>query len=372
MLNVAFRVDASNRIGTGHVRRCLTLANQIRSKGGDVRFFCRSDEGNLNRFIQSQGYECHIIDTSSPCFSDQLDPITDIPLPYERLLPSSQISDASQFISLVSKWEVDWVIVDHYALGSIWERRIKSQFSSVKVFVIDDLVNRAHDCDILLDQTYLRSAMEYQQKVPKNCICLTGQAYSLIRDEFKKAYLMQRKQDLDSRNTLNILISLGGVDIDNATEKIIKAFHKLSSDVRQWIDLTVVIGNQSNQFANLKRLNQTEKIQMKLLKGTNEMAKLMMHSDLVVTASGTTVWEVCALNKAFILLKTAENQTDVFNKLAPKMQGAAYSDVKKLLAHIEHCQRVDFQNMAKFEPHKHFYVGFDGAEKVAEHLFRPL
>ena len=145
MLKVAFRCDASIQIGSGHVMRCLTLANELHDKGVEITFVCREHPGHLFDFIE----------TSKHC-------LMSLPLPtslavgklaHAQWLGVTQEEDARQSIeALKIIGHVDWLVVDHYALDVEWETAMR--VGTEHIMVIDDLADRKHDCDVLLDQNY--------------------------------------------------------------------------------------------------------------------------------------------------------------------------------------------------------------------------
>ena len=213
-MRIVFRVDASNRIGTGHVMRCLTLANELKLNDVDVEFVTRETEENLSDFISSKGYKVHILKPNGTtneeyCF-------------HSAWLESSWQNDVEETISVTQG--ADWLIVDHYAIDERWEKKIRPHVK--KIMLIDDLADRKHDCDLLLDQNYYQ---DMQTRYDGLCSAqkLLGPNYALLRPEFKEL----RKAIKPRSEIRRILISFGGVDADDYTLKSLEQLKDFAGEV---------------------------------------------------------------------------------------------------------------------------------------------
>jgi len=186
-MRVAIRVDASLEIGTGHVMRCLTLAGELRCKDARIVFVCRELSGHLCDLIASKGFEVYrlgfdnvLSDKSSLCSENGN---TDNQPAHAAWLGVDQYTDAQQTIDVLQKdspW--DWLIVDHYALGAYWESAMRGVAN--KIMAIDDLSDREHDCNLLLDQNYFQEPNKrYKGLLPEHCETLLGPNYALLRPE---------------------------------------------------------------------------------------------------------------------------------------------------------------------------------------------
>lgn len=205
-MKVVFRTDSSVQIGSGHVMRCLTLAEQLREMGVEILFICRELIGNLNDLIVSKGF--NLCPLPAP---EKFDVVLDwnqhaswLEVPWEK--------DANETTDCLKKsiGHADWLIVDHYALDTIWERRLRLQ--AANIMVIDDLADRPHDCNMLLDQNlYTNSESRYQGLVTENCLKFFGPRYALLRKEFIAARRQLRKRNGTIRRILiflEVLMSL--------------------------------------------------------------------------------------------------------------------------------------------------------------------
>lgn len=296
-----FRADASLQIGTGHIMRCLTLADALRDEGAECQFICREHPGNLIEYIQSKGYVTYRLPMCNQVDSDST---------HSDWLGATQAQDGDSCVAILERQNPDWLVVDHYALDARWERQVASNCNHL--MVIDDLADRPHFCDILLDQTFGRAHQDYLPWVPMSCKLLCGSNYALLRPEFARL----REYSLRKRvypQVKNLLINLGGVDRHNVTSTVLIALREsgLSNDSQ----LTVVMGTTSQWLYEVKKLLKDMPWPTRMLVGVNDMAQLMADSDLAIGAAGTTSWERCCLGLPTILIVLADNQYKIAQSL---------------------------------------------------------
>ena len=236
-MNIVFRTDASLQIGTGHVMRCLTLADELRQRGAVVSFVCREHPGNLIGLIEGKGYSVkRLPQPTSEYF------VTSEDVAHAAWLGVPWQQDATETLAALGKMQPEWLIVDHYALDCRWESILRPNVG--RIMVIDDLADRSHDCDLLLDQNlYQNMATRYDELVPATCAKLLGPKYALLRPEFAQARNNLRQRDGRVRR---ILVFFGGVDPTNETEKAIHALVSIAD--RQFaVDVVVGGGNPHKQ-----------------------------------------------------------------------------------------------------------------------------
>ena len=242
-MKVCFRVDASEKIGSGHVMRCLTLARELKKTGAKNYFVTRSHQSNKNKEIKENADELFSFETNSVeknIFETQ----------YEENLAVSWQQDAEDTINVLKQIKPDCLVVDHYSLDVKWHNKIRDYVKSI--VVIDDLANRSFYCDILIDQTYGRKKREYDPHVPNHCRLLLGSSYALLRREFKDARIEAIKSRKNKSEINHILISMGaGINL-NLINEILDALEMLS--VNHAYKVSVVIG-QSLNAENKERLS---------------------------------------------------------------------------------------------------------------------
>lgn len=280
--------------------RCLTLAKQLRSHGIETTFICRNFKGNSILFLKSQGVKVIVLPFPNNTNND---------LQWVR---QNWEIDATETISLIKDFNnsIDLIIVDHYALDIQWERKLRP--CTGRIMVIDDLADRQHDCDLLLDQNYyLNMEGRYNDLVPRNCKRLLGPNYALLREEF---YQAAEKPRVRSGKIDRILLFFGGTDPTGETVKVLEAIRELSISNLQ---VDVVVGSAN------PRKNQIEKKCSEIPNVTyycqvDNMAELMMKADLSIGAGGSTTLERCFLGLPTATVVTAKNQLETTHALSDK------------------------------------------------------
>lgn len=325
-MKVAFRADASLQIGTGHVMRCLTLADALAARGADCQFICGAHEGNLIEFIRGKGYGAHALPIAHEASTGLTapGPEASTPLAHSHWLGATQAQDAEACAPILAAQRPDWLIADHYALDARWECALAPHYR--KLMVIDDLADRPHACDLLLDQTFGRDAADYRALVPADCHLLCGSQYALLRPEFAalRPYSLQRRAQPALRE---LLITMGGVDKDNATGQVLHALRTCPLPAESRI--TVVMGATAPWLEDVRTQAQDMPWPTRVLVGVSDMAQLMADSDLAIGAAGATSWERCCVGVPTIMLVLAENQRKIAEALCEP--GAAHLfDASKL------------------------------------------
>lgn len=310
-MKVAFRTDASFEAGSGHVMRCLTLATALRSKGADVVFICRDLPGSLVDLLQSKGFFVQLL---PPIQMRRIDRSMAGRSIYAAWLGVPQELDALQTCQYFPSQLFDWMIVDHYGIDFEWEEIVSSKFRNL--MVIDDLADRYHCCDLLLDQTLGRQTDAYSRLVPKTCQVLTGVKYALLRPEFTAS----RSESLRRRRKSGIkhlLISMGGIDKDNITGKILNSLRKI--ELFNLDHITIVMGANAPWLESVQDIAaKPSSINTSVHVNVSDMDQLMSKADLAIGAAGSTAWERCCMGLPTIVAILAENQREVADALVEK------------------------------------------------------
>ncbi len=257
-MDVIIRTDASVAIGTGHVMRCLTIARLLRSNGCHVTFLMYFMPGHLIEHVESCGF---------------------------------QVIQEMQ--------EADVCIVDHYGIDKVWESAIRPHVR--KVVVVDDLANRQHDCDLLLDPNMLPDfTNRYRYLIPTHCVQLLGPSYLILRDEF----LLERiKVQSRSRVVQRLLVFMGGSDPTNETLKVLHALQR-AGQIFSHVD--VVVGSSNSQKSVIKGICRREGYHFYCQ--IDYLASLMGKADFSIGAGGSTTWERCYVGLPSASTIVAENQ----------------------------------------------------------------
>lgn len=299
-----FRVDASHDIGTGHVMRCLTLADRLRSAGGGSIFICREHGGHLADLIRSRGHVVELLPkgTAGGVTGE---------LAHSAWLGDSQSADAAAVSALAESFAPDWIIVDHYGLDVTWEEAVGGP--GRRIMAIDDLADRRHCCHILLDQNLGRQAADYDGLTPSHCRILTGARYALLRPEFVQC----REQALARRTAArpkSLLIALGGVDADNVTGRTLHALQY--GDLPDDLHITLVMGPAAPWRETIREMAAAMPSPTQLIVGAQNMATLMVEADAAIGAAGSTAWERCCLGLPTGMWVLADNQRLIAEALA--------------------------------------------------------
>lgn len=300
-MNVIIRADASTSIGSGHVMRCLTLAHRLKKeKNAKVVFVMRDLTGNLIDVVKKQGFD--ILKLSSANQKYTLNG-------YGLWLTVPMDVDAQQTIEILQYYlqehgcnAVDRLIVDSYALDEQWEQVLRPYCN--EIMVIDDLANRRHDCDILLDQNfYLNKDDRYAGLVPEHCKMLLGPEHALLREEFYEAQKHLRKRD---GNIKNILVFYGGSDLTNETEKAIKALVQLHDEGYNFT-ADIITGVSNSRREKIEKICRKYHFLHYYCQVSN-MAEFMNKADLMLGAGGSTTWERLYMELPALVTAVADNQ----------------------------------------------------------------
>lgn len=297
----AIRADASIQIGSGHIIRCLSLADQLKAQGHQCFFISRNNDGNLVDFVTQRGYQTCILE------NDQKNTELLLDTEYQKWLGVSEEYDAEQTASLIAVQyqRVDWVVVDHYGLSAKWEASLKN--IAEHILVIDDLANREHDADIILDCGVINSENDYKLLNQGKAKILLGAKYALLRPEFTEYRKKIKVNTLTSTAPkIKLLINLGGVDKDNLTTQILNIIENTVFPYE--VELTIIMGLNAPWKSTVIEKAKQLKYLTQVLVNVSNMAELMVNHDLAIGAAGSTAWERCCLGLPTIMICMADNQ----------------------------------------------------------------
>ena len=308
-MKVAFRSDASLAIGTGHVMRCLTLADTLRTRGVQSVFLCRDHVGHLHQVVQDRGYPLLSLGGVSMTSPSEAS--------YAQWLGVEPQRDADDTRCLLADLAVDWLIIDHYGIDAAWEHSLRSTCG--RIMAVDDLANRDHAVDALLDQNLGKTGAEYAARVPSSCKLLLGPSYALLRPEFPalRAKSLSRRGQGRLRR---LLITMGGVDLHNATGAVLEALCAWAPSTN--LEVKVVMGANAPWRDQVIQQARHLPFPTEVLVNVQGMGDLMCDADLAIGAAGSTAWERCCLGLPTLQLVLADNQRPIANALS--LTGAAH------------------------------------------------
>ncbi|MBS4195487.1 UDP-2,4-diacetamido-2,4,6-trideoxy-beta-L-altropyranose hydrolase [Lederbergia citri] len=323
-MNILIRTDASVEIGTGHVMRCLTVAQEMHKYGHQVTFVMRNLYGHLANLVKQHGFSVKMIHY-----------IGDFKLE----------EDVRETKGFLLKKMYDICVVDHYSIDIDWEEEIRPYVK--KIIAIDDLANRHHDCDLLLDQNMVRNYLKrYDELIPKHCEKLLGPRYLVLREEFIKVRQMAKPKN---GQISRLLVFMGGSDPTGETEKVLRAIDEFDTSFPQ-IDVVVGAANPNKEFIRTfcKKLELSYHCQI------NYLATLMSKADFSIGAGGSTSWERCYLGLPSSSTIVANNQieaTEEASRLGLLFNLGNHKNVtietyKFLLMNLEHMEQ-ELQSMSR-------------------------
>lgn len=290
---VAFRVDASRFIGSGHVMRCLVLARMLRASGATVRFICRLHPGHLVDLIRAEGFACDAL----ACLSPSPSPPTSEP---DYWLGAASDLDALEVVEVLGGHKPDWLVVDHYGIGEEWQRVLRPHCG--RLMVIDDLANRRHDCDLLLDQNLAdQQQSRYDSLVDERCIKLLGPRYALLHPD----YISLHQQSLPRCPPVRrVFAYFGAANSASVCGRVVRAFSQLAGDD---VTLDVVASPASASWAELADQVRND-ARVRLHGYVPSLAPLLQDADVAFGAGGATSWERCCVGVPSYVVTLAENQ----------------------------------------------------------------
>ena len=306
-VNIAIRTDASNLIGSGHLMRCLAIADELKKRGASVLFITAGEEQKWIDLMRGRGFTCETIETACADGVSLTDSDCNDTHKRARQYVVDWRRDSSQSREIIEGRDIDWLIVDHYGLDWQWESSIRDCVN--RILVIDDLADREHDCDALLDCVYGRMVDDYKSLVPKGCKLLLGAKYAPLRPEFLRWREIALERRRNIQGVKKILVSLGGTDKSNLTGEVLNQMSRLELPDNIEIDVVAGLG-----FAHLKRVEDqiaSLPVKFSLDVGANNMASRIVEADLGIGAIGVSTWERFCLGLPAVNLITEAHQLAV-------------------------------------------------------------
>lgn len=280
--------------------RCLALAEQLRRGGAQVLFISRDYPGNAQGAIAERGFAF----TSLPRSAD----VDRAEAPVQQWDEDAHATvTALNAHAPKSAW--DWLLVDHYGLDSRWEAKLASHVGMIGV--IDDLANRQHECDVLLDQNlHHGAASRYAGLVPERCRLFLGPRYALLRPEFAAVRRQPKPKLIRTNHTL--CVSFGGTDPTNATVQVLRAVAR--ADLAYW-HVDVIVNESHRRLHDIERMSK-HRGNCTVHVSPSDVASIVAGADFAVGGAGVSLWERCCLGVPSIIAAQAENQVGIGKEAA--------------------------------------------------------
>ncbi|MEB3828470.1 UDP-2,4-diacetamido-2,4,6-trideoxy-beta-L-altropyranose hydrolase [Phormidium sp. CCY1219] len=288
-MKVVIRTDASIQIGSGHVMRCLALAQAWQNTLGQPIFIMANSVPALEERLKSEAMEVVQLTTKA-----------------------GSSDDAKETAALAHQFEASWVVVDGYHFSAEYQKIIKD--SGLRLLFIDDYGHAEHYyADFVLNQNISADEQWYQHREPYSQLLL-GTRYTLLRREFWQWRGWQRTVPPIAKK---VLVTLGGADPDNVTLKVIQALQLVEVEE---LEAVVVVGGSNPHYESLEMAVQDSRFPIRLQRNVTNMPELMAWADVAISAGGSTCWELAFMRLPSILLVLAENQRAIAEKLATLSQ----------------------------------------------------
>ncbi len=287
-------------MGIGHLVRCLTLADAFTERGLVCHFLCKDHPGMAKNLIERKGHIFYIL---------KLDDSFEGGSKYENWIGSSQKKDASLCLRYMNNQSVSILVVDHYGLDQYWESRLAPYVGYI--IAIDDLVNRAHYCDVLVDATYGRIGEDYNNLCGEKTKLLMGSEYCFLRAGFSQ--LREQAKNKRERTTCitRILINFGGTDPQGYGVTTLNIL--INNNIK--VDIDIVVGSSCLSLSELENISNNNK-NIALHVDTEEVALIMYQSDFTIGSLGGSSWERCCLGLPSLTVMAAGNQQCIAEVLA--------------------------------------------------------
>jgi UDP-2,4-diacetamido-2,4,6-trideoxy-beta-L-altropyranose hydrolase len=357
-MNVVFRADGSTLIGQGHVMRCLTLANALRDRGADINFVCREHPGHLCDLIAQRGFGIDRLPLA-------VEGVSHLP-GHAAWLGASWEADAEQTRQVIQRLggTADVLVVDHYAVDHRWEKALR--LSATRILAIDDLADRVHDCDLLLDQNFFSDqSTRYDGKVPPGCVTLLGPHYALLQPVYAELHSQVELRDCPVRR---IFVFFGGADTENLTGLSVAAFQQLG---RPDIHMDVVMTEINSRYQGIEKAIEGWS-NIRVHGPLPSLGPLMATADLAIGAGGATVWERLCVGLPSVVISLAENQKPVCGDLAHEglIQYLGHKDqVTMEVLRNALSQLIDLPCIFEWSRDCYAICDGEGARRVAKTIF---
>ena len=285
-MNLYIRADADSKIGTGHIMRCIALAQAWQDQGNEVTFISHCESDVLKKRIDSEGFRF---------------------IPLDHVCPDSfDLTNTLSILNSGSATQKPWLVLDGYHFTPEYQNAVRG--AGVLLMVIDDMNHLPfYHADILLNQNIHAPGLKY--RCDEDATLLLGARYVLLRREFLKYQDFKRQIPARAKN---LLVTLGGADPDNVTLIVIEALKLLDGPD---IDVRIIIGPANAHQGTLPKAIVSVDFKAEMLINPSNVPELMAWADVAISSGGSTCWELAFMGVPSIVLVLAENQAAVAESL---------------------------------------------------------
>ena len=344
---IVIRVDSGNIIGFGHAMRCLTIANEMKKNDYDVYVISNRERNNLSQLFLKNGHKIIHIKTKK--------------IGLKKINEIYDLEQTKKILKKINK-KIDLLLVDNYSLGFRWEKSLRQLVS--KIIVVDDLNNRKHDCDLIIDQgLHINMKNAYTNLVPKKCKILLGPKYAILRPEFG---IIRQKLKKSNREINKIMISFGGSDPNGDTMKALNGINKIQKRI---FGIDVIIGKSNREYRKIKKMCENMK-KTRYFYNTTRVAAIMSKSDVAIGSGGSTTWERCCLGIPAIVSIASKDQSEATKILDSKKCIINLGESKRVkeLDYMEKINGITYNKLNKMRKNCMKIVDGNGTSRVIQNI----
>ena len=337
-MNVLIRADGNEKIGSGHIMRTKSIANELKGLGAKVLYALADERGK--RLINDE-FQSVVLSSNYECLDDEINALS----------------------SVIKEQKIKLILLDSYFVTPKYFKELKKL---AKVAYIDDLDAFAYECEALINYGAFFDKNEYKARQNLAKKHFLGSEFAPLRAEFgstqKSSKNTQKKQ---------VLLTTGNTDLLGIMPRLLEAF--LSDESLKNLEFLAISGAFNEHENKLLALSAKHK-NIKVLKNPENMAQIMAEADFVLSAGGSTLYELASLAKAVICFSIAANQNNIKSWAeagAMLYAGDAKADSHSVVAKSLNLLKslLNDENLAKTLGQKaHFFVDGKGAIRLAKEL----
>lgn len=303
MTYVALRVDASQAIGTGHLRRCLSLAQALMAQGAHVCLIVRALDAVAEQVLHKAPCSVHWLAAPTSalvaCSGDDLPP-------HHTWAGVGWQQDARDTAASLAECQIDWLVVDHYAFDARWHEAMRNTLGSC-LLVIDDTADRLLAADTVLDHNWDHNhSQKYANRLQHEPLWLTGPRFALLSPAYREA-----PRYVFSPVVCSIGIFMGGTDPGGITAQVLAACRHEAG----FSGHIEVVSTATNPHLAALRMACMASPATTLTLDATDLCAFFTRHDLHIGAGGGATWERCCISAPTIALKVADNQSVVVHAL---------------------------------------------------------
>ena len=357
-MRIVFRLDASVRIGNGHLARCLTLADEFKALGSEIIFICRPESDQDYEILFATDHKVKLLQKKTNTEINKAS--------YESWLSVDWEQDVNEVIQIIDGIDVDLLIVDHYGIDTHWHSKVRDYCK--KIFIIDDLANRHLDCDFLLNSSFINNDKDYTKFISKkDYVSFLGPNYALIDPKFSNLRLQAKKKREHTSSIQEILIFMGSMDPDNYSSLAINTINQV--DWKQNIKVNCVLDSNSPSLEKVTNDIDSLELEVSIHSNISDMETLIYNADLAIGSGGNSAWERCVLGLPSFLTSIAPNQKRNIKGITESGAACFWGSTEDLLTSLKSCNK-DITHLLSMQEKAFSLCDGLGSKRITESIMK--